>query len=254
MRRARLLKIASAALLVWSLERAFEARQHSAPDPASVSSVDYADHSAAKPPPASSPDDVPMADSRGDTLQVAPAAPMQMEVPEPPAAQGAATTRADELAGVKASGVADPVPQLSAGPSVLNAVPCTDPVAPDQPVGLRCTLVDIGTLTKGLRDNGSSDRRLGWGTAEEAAAPLVPLPASTKVDSLNSRRLASSSVVVLKTGAASSSAMVLAAAKRFAEQLRTATTGELRLTVCVEPACTGAIAPADTILLSCEAG
>eukprot|EP01044_Picomonas_judraskeda_P043268 COSAG03_NODE_22676_length_288_cov_0.809524_2_plen_29_part_01 len=29
MRRARLLKIAGAALLVWSLERAFEARQHS---------------------------------------------------------------------------------------------------------------------------------------------------------------------------------------------------------------------------------
>ena len=259
MRRARLLKIAGAALLVWLLERAFEARQDSA---ASVSSVNYADHSAANPPPASWPDGVPLADSQGDTLlvasaaptQLAPAAPMQMEVPEPPPARGAASTTADELPSIKSAGDTDPVPQLSAGPSVFKTVPCTDPVAQDQPVGLRCTLVDIGTLTKGLRGTGSSDRRFGWGTAEEAAAPLVPLPASTKVDSLNSRRLTSSSVVVLQTGAASSSAMVLAAAKRFAEQLRTATNGELRLTVCAEPACAGAVAPADTILLSCESG
>lgn len=261
MRRGRLLKILGAALAVWLVERAFEAAEHSAPHP-TASSTNNADHLAAWPAPASEPEGAPsstLADSSGDAMQVVPVAPAapsaQVETPGPPGGGVVAMSRTSELADPK--GRVDPVvapPSAQAVPSVLKSLPCTDPVAPDQPRGVRCTLVDTDSLKAGLRETGSSDRRLGWGTTEEAAGPLVPLPASTKIDSSNSRRLTSSSVVVLKTGAASSSAMVLAAAQRFAEQLRTATNGELRLEVCPEPECPGTTASADTILLSCDAG
>ena len=109
---------------------------------------------------------------------------------DPSTAQVAALTRTSESA--ESKGGVDPVVEPhSGGPSVLTPLPCTNPVAPQQPRGLGCTLVDTDSLTAGLKDSGSSDRRLGWGTTEEAAAPLVPLPASTKIDSLNSRRLTS---------------------------------------------------------------
>ena len=273
MRRGRLLKIAAAALVVWLLERAFEARERSA-------SGGSTDHLASWPPPAAPSPDAPPSTAAsavdpqaglfsgspqlvepgsapGVAALDAPAPPPPPPPPPPPLATAAAATPAEAAGSVRAasSEATRPEPPAAAGPSVLKSLPCTDPVAAARTGGVRCTLVEVGTLTESLRGAGSSDdRRLGWGTSEEAAAPLVPLPAGVNIDALNTRRLTSSTVVVLKTGAASGSVVATAAAKRFAEQLAAATNGALRLTVCIEAECDAVTAPADKLILACESG
>lgn len=253
--RARLLKCALGLLMVWTLERLFEERDEKrSPGPASGAT----DHLASWPP-ESLPTVAALPATAASTPAAAPPTPVgALDIapasrPEPPpAAAGAVPPVPPPPPPVP---LPPPPPAPAAGPSVLKDLTCTDPVAPGQPRVAGCTLAELGSLTETLRGGGDSARRLGWGTAEEAAAPLVPLPASVRIDALNTRRLTSSTVLVLKAGAASTSAMVLAAAKRFAEQLAAATAGELRPTVCAEGDWQGtAPAAADTIILSCDMG
>jgi hypothetical protein len=86
--------------------------------------------------------------------------------------------------------------------------------------------------------------RRGWGSAGEAAAPLVPLPGSVAVNPSSTHVLSSRTVLVLARSsgggsAAAGSVMVAQAAMRFAAQLNRQTGGQVALTVCVEPAGTG---------------